>query len=175
MRQQIPGAGGDLLRGPTKSLGGSGVAIMLGYAVLALASNVMAVDVTNAMGVLAYTMDTACPLSDWADLSSDPIYNGRLIKGWNPSDNSAIGAQHLPNNPSTGNEIITHSHSFSRGFKIGLYPNPALEFGTANGAYAALGAVSVNGYVDGAATMNGYDDPASPSIQSTRACKESGP
>jgi hypothetical protein len=69
-----------------------------------------AATVKSTMGVLAYTMDASCP-TGWQDLSWDLNYKGRLIKSWNPADNLGIGAQHLPNDPSKGNNIITHTHA----------------------------------------------------------------
>jgi hypothetical protein len=134
-----------------------------GVLLLLVTYTVDAVDVTSAMGVLAYTMDTSCP-SGWADLSTDPVYNGRLIKGWNPGDNVGIGAQHLPNNPSTGNDVFSHTHTFSRTFRIPNYATMT-KIGI-DGRGDQLGVLSAKDYVPDSLSYSGSDNPASSNIQS---------
>jgi hypothetical protein len=97
-----------VVRGPARW----GVTLVLVSALLLSLALVDAVDVTSGSGVLAYSMETTCPVG-WTDLSADPLYGGRLIKGWNPDNNTDIGALHL-SNPSSGNEIIGHTHTVSR-------------------------------------------------------------
>jgi hypothetical protein len=79
---------------------------------LLLLCRVDAVDVTSATGVLAYTMESGCP-TGWVDLAADAFYPGRLIKGWNPSNNAGIGFQHI-STASSSNVVLTHTHTILR-------------------------------------------------------------
>jgi hypothetical protein len=86
------------------------------FSVLLLLSQTRrAVDVTPGSKILAYAMDYSCP-PNWADLTQDPAYQGRLIKGWN----NANGLGATRGAPSTTNSVPLHVHSsWSRRLVIG--------------------------------------------------------